>query len=263
MMDEKKLSNNNASKLMMSEDETDPDSNKRFFKRVRLSTKILCGIIVIISFSLIGVIRLYQNSNRQLLQKTSTLKWLAFQHRNVREENEYYKKFMENQDYLEFIRKIYEQKDKDFFETATIAYNEAKKAEINPFLIMSIIHKESAFNQYIVSQITVTDENGLPKRVPCAYGLMQINYNAWKEDTDLNLDVNKIYDKQYNIEKGIYIYKYYLKIANGNYWQALYFYNNGTDPKNPNTAYSGNVMGSKFMKLVSNNDIFNKKLIVQ
>lgn len=213
-------------------------------------TKILCGIIVILGLCLLGTIDSLTKTEQQLQQKTESLTWLAFQHKDVRDARDFYAKLTKDYNYYKFVKTIYEHKDSDFFETITIAYEESIKQNTDPWDTMSIMWAESGFQQYIVSQITKIDENGQPKKQPCAYGLMQINYKYWKDEKDLTL--SNIYDKRTNIRVGLEIYNYYLRLANGDKKLALFYYNNGTDPITPNYRYAPTVMASKFMKMAVN-----------
>jgi soluble lytic murein transglycosylase-like protein len=78
-------------------------------------------------------------------------------------------------------------------------------------LILSIILKESEFNQFALSKAYCNGNRD--------YGLMQISDKWWEFDKDL------IYDLEYNINFGYSIFKYFLKISNNNIENALYLYN--------------------------------------
>ena len=205
--------------------EMNVDSNKL--------TKVLAGIIGILLVTLIVIINQWSTTEETLIRRNTILQETAKLYADVRDQNEFLRRTMKDYKYADFIRKVYEQRDKDFFETATIAYNRATENELSPFLVMSIIHRESAFNQFAQSY--------------CAFGLMQINYEVWK--LELELDIRRIFEKDYNIYNGLKIYKIYLKRAHNDPWRALFFYNNGENMsvEKANHRYPGVVMSSKFM----------------
>jgi hypothetical protein len=249
-VDEKNLISN-ASETMnenSTEVKVEPGStNESWLKRKKFH--ILLGIIGILAFSLLSTLEAWQKTKQQLDQKTNTLNWLAKEvHKPMRTQLEFANKMLEDYNYYKFLRTVYEAKDRDgLFQTLTIVYEESLRANISPWKTMSIIHQESGFNPYAVSQILKRDEDGNMRQVPCAYGLMQINYNAWKVEKGLTL--KNIFDPRLNVRTGLEIYKEYLALANGDEFLALFYYNNGTDPKNPNHSYAPAVMNSKFMKL--------------
>jgi len=78
-------------------------------------------------------------------------------------------------------------------------------------IILSIITKESEFNQFALSR--VYSENNRD------YGLMQISDKWW------SFDKESIYNVEYNIILGYKIFKYFLGVSNGDVEQALFLYN--------------------------------------
>jgi hypothetical protein len=223
--------------------DSDRSRSKKAHKGKNVLVKSLFGIIGVLIFSLLIVADLWTKNYTELTRKTNSLNYLANEFQRVRTENEIINKIKKDRNYYEYLKAIYEQRDGDFFETARLAYDISMEKGMNPFLTMSIIHRESAFNQFAQSN--------------CAFGLMQINFEAWKDMR--GLDRSKIFDKRYNISHGLEIYKYYLRMANYDPWLALFYYNNGeaADPETANKAYPGVVMNSKFMK-PSQTPIINK-----
>ena len=247
-MDEQIINNASEIQTEVEQEIIDPGSTKEpWLKRNKF--KVLLGIIGILAVCLLGTIDSLTKTEQELKQKTESLRWLAFQHRDVRNERDFYAKLTKDYDYYKFVKTIYEHKDKDFFETITIAYEESVKQKTSPWDTLSIMWAESGFNQYAVSQIWKMDESGFSKQVPCAYGLMQINYKYWKDEKGLNM-VN-IFDKNTNIKAGLEIYNYYLRVANGDKKLALFYYNNGTAPQTPNYSYAPTVLRSKFMRMAT------------
>lgn len=113
--------------------------------------------------------------------------------------------------FFQFKLYIYENYNKNFDKLLEIVYSQAEQFKINPYLIMALIKAESNYNPYAKSRV--------------AYGLMQINYNVWKEE--LKLDFSRIYEPAYNVEKGLEILQFYIKEAGGDIGKALHLYNNG------------------------------------
>jgi len=247
--------NNNASVKAGVEKDIDPGSRKEPWLK-RNIFKVLFGIIGILALCLLGTIESLTKIEQQLKQKTDNLRWLAFEHQKARDERDFFAKLTKDYDYYKFVKTIYEHKDKDFFETITIAYEESIKQKTSPWDTLSIMWAESGFDQHAVSQIWKTDERGYSKQVPCAYGLMQINYKYWKDEKNLNL--KNIFDKETNIKTGLEIYNYYLGIASRvtsdpkeQKKLALFYYNNGTAPITPNYTYAPTVLKSKFMRMAN------------
>jgi soluble lytic murein transglycosylase-like protein len=218
----------------------------------RNAVKILLGVICILSFSLLKVLDEYSKEHEVRVRVQTNLSWLAYQHRDVRNERDFYSKLTEDFNYYKFIKTIYEAKDKDFFETISIIYEESKRADVSPWKTLSIAYQESGLNPYAVSQIWRKNYFGELEKVPCSYGLMQIYYDVWKDEKRLTKE--NIFDKRTNVRVGLEIYKYYFALANGNEYLTLFYYNNGTStpPEKQNHYYAPAVMNSKFMKLAVN-----------
>jgi len=199
--------------------------------------RVLLGITGALAFVLLSTLTAWQKTKQQLDQRTNTLSWLARgPHRQLKEELEFTNKLLRDYNYYKFLKTVYEAKDKDFFETLTIAYEESIRQEISPWETLSIMWVESGFKQYISS--------------PSSHGYMQVNFSAWKDEK--GLDMVNIFDKRTNIRVGLEIYKYYLGLAAGDKMLALFYYNNGTKQSNPNHDYAPAVMKSKYMKLAVN-----------
>lgn len=211
------------------------NTRKPWLKRNKFS--VLLGITGVLAIVLFGTLVAWQKTKQQLEQRTDSLNWLAQgPHRQLREELEFTNRLLKDYNYFKFLKTVYKAKDKDFFETLTIAYEESIKQGISPWDTLSIMWVESGFKQYISS--------------PSSHGFMQVNYNAWKDEK--GLDMVNIFDKRTNIRVGVEIYKYYLRLAEGDKMLALFYYNNGTKQSNPNLDYAPAVMKSKYMKLAVN-----------
>jgi len=194
--------------------------------------RFLLLTIITILIILIIVCSQLANYKEKYNNRTDVLQYVGEKISEIRNENEMLLKKDYAFEYNDFIEKILKVRDKDFYETLSIIYNKSKEYNIDFYLICAIIDRESEFNQYA--------------RSSCAYGFMQINYLFWKDD--LKIDFKRIYDKEYNIDLGIKIFKYYLKEAKGNLHLALLWYNNGQNmPHNKtNYRYPKHVMASKY-----------------
>ena len=98
----------------------------------------------------------------------------------------------------------------EFNQIMDTVYKQGQIYGFSPYLIMSIIKTESNYNKFGKSF--------------CAYGLMQINYNVWKDK--LNIDLARIFDIEYNVELGCKILRHYMDL-DGDILKALFHYNNG------------------------------------
>lgn len=128
-----------------------------------------------------------------------------------------------------FHENAYRLRYPQFTETVQVVYRKSKEFGFNPYLVMAVIQVESGFDQYAVSTAG-------------AYGLMQVNYSVWKDE--LNIDLDRIFDKDYNVDLGLKILKHYYDRHSGNMFMALFRYNNGY--KYNNTTYNGRILATKF-----------------
>ncbi|UCH96314.1 MAG: lytic transglycosylase domain-containing protein [Candidatus Aminicenantes bacterium] len=148
---------------------------------------------------------------------------------HLEEKVTYYEKEKEKIEFYRFRENVFNLRDPDFSRVAKIVFKKSKKYGFNPYLIMAVIQVESGFDQYAVSPVG-------------AYGLMQVNYSVWKDE--LNIDFNRIFEKEYNIDLGLTILKHYYEEASGNMFLALFRYNNGY--KYQNKQYNGKIIATEF-----------------
>lgn len=255
---EENITHDNASVITTDEDvmkvEMDEEPQKKEHWVKRHHSAIYLTIIGIFAFAWLGALEGWNKTELVLKRTTESLAWLAKEeHKPMREQLEFANKMLKDYNYYKFLKTVYESKDKNgLFDILTAVYEESLRANINPWETMSIINQESGFNPSAVSLIWKRDKNGNLEQVPCAYGLMQINYDAWKEEKGLTL--KNIFDPRFNIRTGLEIYKYYLWVAKGDKFLALFYYNNGTamPPEKQNHDYAPAIMNSKFMKMAVN-----------
>lgn len=122
------------------------------------------------------------------------------------------RKKYERLDLLEYKNATFQKKFPDFARIVDVAYQRSQAYGFHPNLVLSVIQVESAFNPMAVSSAG-------------AYGLMQVRYAVWKDE--LNIDMKKIFDIDYNIELGLKILKQYHEVSGGNLGRTLFLYNNG------------------------------------
>jgi soluble lytic murein transglycosylase-like protein len=132
-------------------------------------------------------------------------------------------------DFYSYMENMFRLEYPAYSKVVDIVYKKSKAYNFNPYLVMAIIQVESEFNPFAVSHAG-------------AYGLMQINYAVWKNK--LNIDFQKIFDIEYNIDLGLRILKQYYEEAGKDILLALHLYNNGY--KYNNTEYSGKVVSTIF-----------------
>jgi soluble lytic murein transglycosylase-like protein len=90
-----------------------------------------------------------------------------------------------------------------------MVHQEAKRADLSPELVISVIHVESAFNPYAVSYVG-------------AQGLMQV-MPFWKKE--LGRTDDNLINMAVNLRYGCTILKHYLKREKGDWIRALARYN--------------------------------------
>jgi soluble lytic murein transglycosylase-like protein len=140
-----------------------------------------------------------------------------------------YEKEKEKFGFYKFKDNVFNLKYPGFSQVTGIVYRKSKEYGFSPYVIMALIQVESNFEQYAVSTVG-------------ACGLMQINFPVWKDIYDI--DYNRVFEKEYNIDLGLKILKRYYKKTSGNLLKALFHYNNGY--KYNNVKYTANVIKTKF-----------------
>ena len=93
--------------------------------------------------------------------------------------------------------------------------------DIDPELLLAIAFVESSFNPFA--------------RNMQSHGLLQINCKVWRKA--ISLDMSRIYEINYNMDKGAFILKHYI-IKSGDVWKAVHWFNNGPSGKYNNRRYA-------------------------
>jgi soluble lytic murein transglycosylase-like protein len=125
--------------------------------------------------------------------------------------NQLYEQIIMKYEFMDFKIFAFEKKHPNFAQIVNRSFEEAKKNNLSPYTVLSVIQVESNFDPMAKSSV--------------ADGLMQINIEAWKDY--FKIDEKKIYDIDYNIALGCKILRHYLDLSNGDLSRALYLYNNG------------------------------------
>ncbi len=136
---------------------------------------------------------------------------------------------MAKADFYRFQENVYRLHSPEFARIADSVFTLSSKHGFSPYLIMAIIYVESRFDRRAVSRVG-------------ACGLMQVNYPVWKNA--LNIDRNKLFQIDYNIELGLTILKGYLLETRGDIVKALILYNNGYNYAGNN--YHEKVLASRY-----------------
>lgn len=120
--------------------------------------------------------------------------------------------------------KLFIKDENQRLELLRLIHQEAKRAELNPDLVLAVIQVESAFNRYAVSSAG-------------AQGLMQV-MPFWRKE--IGRDDDNLTKTLTSLQYGCRILQIYLKREKGNLMMALARYN-GSYPK---TWYSERVMNA-------------------
>jgi len=136
----------------------------------------------------------------------------------------------EQADLNRFKDTVFKVKYPNFNSISRIVYKKCKEYGFNPYTIMALIQVESNFNPYAIS-------------TRGAYGLMQIRYSIWKDT--FNIDIRKIFNKEYNIDLGLRILKHYYKKTSGNLIATLQHYNGNIE--DTTSSFNNRVANSRYL----------------
>lgn len=164
----------------------------------------------------------------QLQVKREVIKFQASEIRWLNYSTDKAKAQVVNLPELEFLAGVMETKDGNLHAIAKAAWKYGRRYRVSPYLILSVVHRESNFDPFAISYNQDS--------TPCAYGTMQINAAVWKPD------MVRIFEIEYNVELGTKILKMYLEKNPGDISRGLWEYW-GRGEVN---TYSGRVLGSKF-----------------
>jgi len=126
--------------------------------------------------------------------------------------------------FMEYKNRALSRRYPEFSFILDTVYRKSLQYGFKPDLVLGVVQVESDYDPEAVSY------RG-------AYGLMQVNLAVWRDP--LNIDENRIFDVEYNIDLGLKVLKHYYEATNGNLKLALHLYNNGYLYNN--TAYAEKV----------------------
>lgn len=197
------------------------------FNKININIFLVTVLIMVIMTAAVIDLSRERNDNRKMIadldgqvdQLKKSVTYYVDARNHEKEEREF-RKFKEN---------VFKLRYPKFTKTAKTVFDKSREYGFNPYLVMAVIQVESAFDRFAVSTAG-------------AYGLMQVNYSVWKDV--YNIDFNRIYNAEYNVDLGLKILKRYYEKSGGNMLKALFRYNNGY--KYNNTGYSGKVVATNF-----------------
>jgi soluble lytic murein transglycosylase-like protein len=177
-----------------------------------------------------------QDLHQNLLYKNDTVKALAQEIRWQRYSADKAKAQVATLPEMEFLVGVMETRDKDLYSITKAAWKWGRVYQVSPYLILAVVHRESNFKPAARSY----DKDG----VELAMGAMQINYRIWKDE--LNLDLDRMDEIDYNVLHGVIILKYYLDRNPGDVSRALWEYWG----RGEINSYSPRVLESKYFDVV-------------
>lgn len=196
-------------------------------------------IIILFIIGLVGLFKGISEFNRQYDLNSSYLKIISKKAAELTKQVDTNKKKLDQYKYMEFKVNAFKNRYPLFSKILDTTYIKSQKYGFHPNLILGIMQVESAFKPEAISH-------------KGAYGLMQINYFAWKDE--LSIDKERIFDIDYNVELGLQILKTYYIESNGDIFRALYLYNNGY--KYNNTAYTEKVKATPFFTVLNKTNTY-------
>ena len=202
------------------------DGNLNTDNKIILSATVL--VVLALGYAtkvLIDVNSMVRHDHEQAARTADTLNWLAHKYAGERDMNN---RMAKELDLLRFRAKATELMHPDWIEILNSVWKSSREYGIPENLVLAVIHRESMFRSNARSSV--------------AYGLMQIHYAVWRDE--LELEENRLWEIEYNIDKGCRILRMYYDEC-GDWGTALLRYNNGYIIRN--FKYTDRVMSSKFM----------------
>lgn len=121
--------------------------------------------------------------------------------------------FLEEKALIEYIRELTNLN----YDDCEFIYNESKSKNIDPFLVLGVIKRESDFNPYAQG---VAGERGLGQ-------LMENTARPVAENMGYVFDPDKLFDARYNLKLTITQISYLISLYNNDIHKALTAYNRG------------------------------------
>lgn len=205
-------------------------------KRKRLSPGRFLVLINLAWFAIVAILLFaVQWQQERLLAKGETVRYLAQEIRWQRYATDKANAQIVSLPEFQFLAQALATKDGDIYAVAKAAWKWGKAYGVSPHLIMAVAHRESNFDPAARSYDKAGNE--------LAMGIMQINYQVWKDE--LKLDPARMDDVDYNVQQGALILKHYLDKSPGDVGAALFAYWGGALAGGRYT-YPPRVLESKF-----------------
>lgn len=196
-----------------------------------LFRKICAGLLLLFAGTSLYFMQRTVSLERENRDQAVSIRRLEKEVRQMSITAGYFRRQAEQNDYLRFSQHVFKIKAPLFTTITETVFRKSREYGFNPYVIMALIQVESSFKPYAVSSAG-------------AYGLMQVNYSVWKDA--LEIDFDKIFDINYNIDLGLQILSHYYQEAKEDLFLALHRYNNGYLYNN--TAYNQKVIATSFFR---------------
>ncbi len=200
-----------------------------------LLRKICAGLLLLFAGASLYFMQRTVSLERENREQAVSIRRLEKEVKQMNVTAGYFRRQAEQNDYLRFSQHVFKIKAPLFTTITETVFRKSREYGFNPYVIMALIKVESSFKPYAVSSAG-------------AYGLMQVNYSVWKDA--LEIDFDKIFDINYNIDLGLQILSHYYQEAKEDLFLALHRYNNGYLYNN--TAYNQKVIATSFFRLGEN-----------
>ncbi|MEI6614497.1 MAG: lytic transglycosylase domain-containing protein, partial [Chrysiogenales bacterium] len=205
---------------------------KKKSKSLRPLLFVAAGVLVQ-WLAIMVLVLVFQWQRTELKYKRDNIKDLSLELRDRARQIEKLRQRTQEYPQLKYLQGVFEAYDGLVYKVALAARAQGEKYKIDPFLILSVIQRESYFNPRATSYkfkrnydgTIAYDEKAQHIKLPLAMGLMQVNYGAWKDE--LQIDLKRIYEVNYNLELGCRILDHYIQRNPGDLSRALYEYCSG------------------------------------
>ncbi len=179
--------------------------------------------IMLLSLFIMGLVGLFYglyDINRIYVGDKKKIASLKKELTQIKKENKLKDFKIKNYDFMEYKINAFSSRYPIYSNIIDTVYTKSIKFDFKPELVLSIIQVESNYNPKAISY-------------KGAYGLMQVNLSVWEDE--LNINKERIFDIDYNIDLGLQVLKIYYEESKGNLKRAIHLYNNGY--KYNNLAY--------------------------
>ena len=161
---------------------------------------------------LVGLSAALVDLNARYVSKQQVLGILSNQVLKLQYKLDAHQQKLAKYNFMEYKTSAFSKRYPQFSFILDTVYRKSHQYGFKPNLVLGVVQVESGYNPEAVSY------RG-------AYGLMQVTLGVWRNHLDI--DDNRIFEVEYNIDLGLKILKHYYAETNGNLKRALHLYNNG------------------------------------